>query len=632
LLQALDRQGNDPNMSTTEYRAPVPVRTSKPPRQRLHAAATRIPGDVWALGALTLLAAALRFATIAGQSYWADEALTVHEVGLPFGHMLSAVAHTETTPPLYFILAWVWAHVFGTGEAALRSLSALAGVAVVPITYLCARELVSRRAAVIAAAFAAVNPFLVWYSQEARAYMLLIALTGASLLWFIRAERDPSRRHVVWWAVFSALALATHFFAGFLIGPEALWLLWRARSRLVLAATAALAVVQLALVPLATEDTSHGVGWIHAIPLLTRISQVPTEFAVMTVYRHVRIPEGLWGSAIVIVAGALLVTLTGGPAERRGARLMAALASIVIIIPLLLGLARPADDFFLVRNLSPAWIPMSIALAAACAAPRARDIGTAAAMVLLIVFAIATIEIARDPVFQRADWRGVGRALGPSTEPRAILVAGGSEGSALKIFVHGVKWNQPSLTQPVLVDQVDVVGSVGLAPLRGPGHDKGRAIPVSAPRGAMLLGHTWVRNFDVARYELVRPWLMDAKQISARAGRFFRRHAPKQLLVLVAGGVARRGVAPLAPGQTVPAQYARPQRAHARARVHRHRGPRHRARGRRARSARARHGRGGATDGRLTPQTVSSMRCLMEVERPVGVLRPYPCLRAHASF
>src|SRR6202034_1392504 len=115
---------------------------------------------------------------------------------------------------------------FGTGEVGLRSLSALAGTAAVLVAYLCGRELVSQRAGLLAAAFAALSPFLVWYSQEAREYMLLTALSGASFLYFARVLRDPSSRNIAWWATFSALALLTHFFAGFLIGPEALWLLY----------------------------------------------------------------------------------------------------------------------------------------------------------------------------------------------------------------------------------------------------------------------------------------------------------------------------------------------------------------------------------------------------------------------
>ena len=131
----------------------------------------------------------------------------------------------ETTPPLYFVLMWGWAHIFGIGEIALRSVSTLAGIALVPIAYLSARELYSRWAGVVAAAFVAVNPFMIWFSQEARAYMLLALFTGAGFLWFVRARDDPSRRNLTWWVVCSGLALMTHFFAGFAVAPEALWLL-----------------------------------------------------------------------------------------------------------------------------------------------------------------------------------------------------------------------------------------------------------------------------------------------------------------------------------------------------------------------------------------------------------------------
>ena len=620
-------------MSATEYRAKAPAPSSKraklpklPPR----GGTSRVPADIWAVGALILLAAWLRFHSVGSQSYWADEALTVHEVQMPFGAMLTAVSHAETTPPLYFILAWAWAHVFGAGEAALRSLSSVAGVAVVPIAYLCARDLVSRRTGVIAAAFAAVSPFLVWYSQEARAYMLLIALSGASFLWFIRAERDPSRRNVIWWATFSALALATHFFAGFLVAPEALWLLWRGRSRVVVIAAAVLVAVQLALLPLASTDTGHGLGWIHAIPLLRRISQVPSQFAVMTIYRHVSLSEGLWGAVIVIGIAVLLLALVGGRVERRGAALAGAIAAFIIVAPLLVGLARPADDVFIVRNLSPAWIPIAVALAAACAAPRAKDIGTAAATVLVIVFAIATIEIDRNPVFQRADWRGVAHALGASTEPRAILVVGGAEGDALKIMVPGVKWNQPPRTQRVLVDQVDVVGSIAWVPIRGPGHHKARGLPVNAPLGAVLIGRERVRNFRIARYELVHPWRLDARQISARAGRFFYLRAPTQVLVLFAGGIPRSGPAPVVAPPVIPTRrpHAHRTRVH-HARVHRGRAHHRRAHHRRVRRHRLHSRRAGgalAPFGSSPPESVISKKC--SAPEPIVVLRSYPCLSA----
>src|SRR5437588_7963348 len=125
-------------MSATDYPAP------RLPRFRPAVSARSIPVEVWALGAVVLLGAVIRIVTIDNQSFWTDEALTVYETQLPLGAMLHTVAHIETTPPLYFVVVWFWAKLFGSGEVALRSVSMLAGIALVPIAYLSARELVSR--------------------------------------------------------------------------------------------------------------------------------------------------------------------------------------------------------------------------------------------------------------------------------------------------------------------------------------------------------------------------------------------------------------------------------------------------------------------------------------------------------
>ncbi|HUE27438.1 MAG TPA: hypothetical protein VMP89_11745, partial [Solirubrobacteraceae bacterium] len=69
----------------------------------------------WVVCALVVVAAAIRFLVIDNQSLWADEALTAYEARIPFGGMVNVVLHVETTPPLYFVLIWVWGHLFGTG-------------------------------------------------------------------------------------------------------------------------------------------------------------------------------------------------------------------------------------------------------------------------------------------------------------------------------------------------------------------------------------------------------------------------------------------------------------------------------------------------------------------------------------
>src|SRR5262249_1414817 len=158
----------------------------------------------WAVAGLTLLAAALRFATLGVQSYHHDEIVTaVRVLGGDFGDAMNAVGYSESAPPLYYALAWVWAQLFGTGELGLRSLSALAGVATIPVAYLIGEQLRSRRTGLVAAALVAVNPMLLWYSQEARAYALFGLLSAVSFLYFLRALGRGGRADTVAWGVSS---------------------------------------------------------------------------------------------------------------------------------------------------------------------------------------------------------------------------------------------------------------------------------------------------------------------------------------------------------------------------------------------------------------------------------------------
>src|SRR5437763_6566136 len=162
---------------------------------------------------LVATGAALRFATLETQSFWIDEGYTVHLLRGSLSGLVHGIPRTEETPPLYYALAWLWTRPFGTAEAGVRSLSALFGTATIPVAYLLARRLASQRAGLVAAALTAFNPLLVWYSQEARAYALLVLLSGLSILLFLRALDSGSRRTLVQWAIVSALTLTPHYFA-----------------------------------------------------------------------------------------------------------------------------------------------------------------------------------------------------------------------------------------------------------------------------------------------------------------------------------------------------------------------------------------------------------------------------------
>ena len=174
------------------------------------------------LAGLVLLAALVRFGTLDAKGFWGDELSTINLAHRSLGGALAGVARLESTPPLYYVVAWSWAKLVPTTEVGARAISALCVVALVPVAYAAARELASTRAAVVTAALVACNPLLVWYSEEARSYSLVALLSAVALLFFLRALRRRRPRDYAGWALASSLALATHYFAVLLVLPQAI--------------------------------------------------------------------------------------------------------------------------------------------------------------------------------------------------------------------------------------------------------------------------------------------------------------------------------------------------------------------------------------------------------------------------
>jgi hypothetical protein len=488
----------------------IPARTGGAPLAPTDSVAltTSIPAEVWIVAAMTGVAALVRFAMLGSQSYGVDEVQAAREVHMSFGAMLSAIGSGEPNPPLYFVLGWVWAKVFGVSEAGLRSLSALLGCAVIPVTYLCGRELVSKRAGLAAAALACLSPFLIWYSQEAREYMLLAVLTGLSVLFFARGWRAPTRRNLTWWAAFSALAILTQYFAIFLVAPEAVALLYRARSRASAVAVAVVAAAQVAVMPHFLGHADHPYEWIGTLPLAIRIKQVPVAFGLGTLYQSGAVNYGLIAAAVLLGLIIVLLVVWSGTRQLRGAGLAGGLAACVLLLPLLLAVL--GRDYYIARALMPAWIPLAVVVGAACTIPRSRSpvaayTGGGLLLVLLGAFVYAQIRIDTHWQYQRPDWRGVAAALGASSGQRAIVAYdGGYAAEPLTYYLPGVLRDQPA--GATTVREIDVVGSAW------------QRVPGTLPPGVRLIGRKSLNGYQAARFALATPWRATPTQLAARSG------------------------------------------------------------------------------------------------------------------
>ena len=180
-----------------------------------------------ALLVLMLIGAALRFADISTESLWVDEIYSFRQA-MKSVAMIIANAPQDVHPPVYYVLLHFWALLFGTTEAGLRSLSAVFGVAALPLMYVLGRVMYSQRVGLYAALLLALSHFHIHYSQEARNYAYAVLVVILGMIGFVRYVKqfDSQNAPVLSWKLLAffllgnTLILYSHFFALFVIAAQ----------------------------------------------------------------------------------------------------------------------------------------------------------------------------------------------------------------------------------------------------------------------------------------------------------------------------------------------------------------------------------------------------------------------------
>ena len=145
-------------------------------------------GHLWLLLALTLAGGVLRFATINHPPIWGDEAATFGRVCGSYQELLGILQY-DGFVPLHYELLWCIGKLHLLTPLVLRFPPAMAGTLLIPAIYFLAVQMVSRRAALLAALFTTVSAYVMVYSHDAKMYeecWLFCTLTVACLLWWIR--------------------------------------------------------------------------------------------------------------------------------------------------------------------------------------------------------------------------------------------------------------------------------------------------------------------------------------------------------------------------------------------------------------------------------------------------------------
>jgi hypothetical protein len=350
----------------------------------------------------------------------------------------------------------------------------------------------------------------VWYSQEARAYSLLVLFAALSVASLLAFERTGRGRALTAWAAAAAAMLATYYYGVFLVAPEAAWLLVTGagdRHRRLLA-TAVPGAVAAALVPLAVHQASvvSDPGGTSSHTFVDRVAAIPKNFLV-----GFSIPAEAPMTAIAGAAAAVVLVLAWRARREPAGRwvdLPAGLAACAVAVPL--AIAAIGFDYVASRSVIAALAPLALVLAAGFLSGRA---GAVAFAVLVVVSLATLVGVALGPEYQRPDWRGAARALGaarverviafnpPFTNPGPFRVYFGQSSRLMR---------STRLAAEIAVVALGQQGGFGPGPAKPPA-----APPEPPPPGFRLVQDIRTTTYRLVRFRAPRPLAVTRRQLAA---------------------------------------------------------------------------------------------------------------------
>ena len=393
-------------------------------------------GTGMALATIAAFGLALRLFRIGSLSLWSDELFSVLWVRNSLGFLWGPGLEIETTPSLYYTLLKPWLAIFGSGDIAARSLSAVLSAATIPLVFLLARQFGSRTAALLAAGLFAVMPMQIHYAQEARAYALLpllFTLAMLGLVWFVRrsADRNASlARQAAPLALYGLTAFllvyshATSAFTLAVLGLACLIRLLQVRSGLpaILRFAAVNALVVVLAIPeikaILAQSGRFDMHWVlppDHISLLNAFGVVLIDPS--TPLTELRLSCILAGAIMAI----LLVLVLRARLDRTAWLLLICVPLAFLGATILVSFVSP---FFIPRIAIWIGVPFCIVAGLALAAPqpnwaRALFLGT-----ILLAWSAGLYGVYVRSTTAKEDWRGLAADVAPQLQPRDLVVIG----------------------------------------------------------------------------------------------------------------------------------------------------------------------------------------------------------------
>ncbi|MDD1665458.1 MAG: glycosyltransferase family 39 protein [Methanomicrobiales archaeon] len=368
---------------------------------------------------LTVLGAFLRLFQLGTASLWLDEASTLTFARQPFTQIWGSLSSGEFNPPLFYWLEHAML-AFGESEVVLRLIPAILGILTLPVFYFIGKEILDRNTGIVAAALLTFSPFQIFYSQEARAYAPMLFFFSLAFYFFLRLLRSWGRRDAILFAIFSALAFWTHFYAFvpilalfiFALAVKAKEMGKDLRSAIPLAISILVFVIlSLPLIYFAIQL------------FLLRTGGAPT-FGVQGIATITQTISQISGFSEILAYVFTALFIVGIASLFLKDRTKAILVAFVFLFPLVLSVflsyRMPMVPRYLIYLLSAFLPAVALPLRPACSLFRSRNL-VYGALILALVINIPVLN----PYYttpQKDDWRGLSRELAASAGAGDLVI------------------------------------------------------------------------------------------------------------------------------------------------------------------------------------------------------------------
>jgi mannosyltransferase len=371
---------------------------------------------------LTIAGLFLRLYNLGFNSIWLDEAATYNASIGSFSAIWQTMAAGDFNPPLFYWIEHVML-LLGNNEVILRFVPALFGILTIPVMYCAGKEFVDRNAGIIAAAATTISPFLIYYSQEARAYSMALFFIAFAMVFYLRALKDNTVKNWALFGILSALAFWSHFYVFVLIASLVVYALalqvQDIRKNIKNVRTILIAVVlfSLACLPLIIVTLQL---------FITRTASAPT-FGLQgfdIIYQALVLISGsvilLYLFTALFIIGVIQVYLT----DKKRGLLLVSILLLTFIITYIMSYKMPMEPRHLIFVFLPFYLGVAASYGMFYRVWKTR--GIVYLLMALIIIVNLVMLAPYYSAYSKDDWRGFSGQISNLTQPgdKVVLVPG----------------------------------------------------------------------------------------------------------------------------------------------------------------------------------------------------------------